>query len=752
MQMHSKLRSLAVAALIGIIGVSCSENSPNLPNVVSSSDVDAESTTLITSRRRCQGLVIKGRQPNIDCAEVTGIPANQLSIRTITGTVLEGETATVEVTLLRAEGNTDDVEVDFTTVDGSAIDGVFDRPNTLTADYTPVTGTLTFSGDVTTQTIDIVTLEDLDSNLSVSGVAPNEDFFVQISAPINADILDDTTAVIIRDNPVFATPLPTTIPSPGSTPTPGTPPGPANIIGLRSLGPVVEGQAAQFEVTLQRVAGNTDPVSVRFRLEDGTGTAPADFAAAENIVEFAADQTTQIIEVPILVDGLKEPDEQFNLRLFDPTNAFIVSDLAIGTILDAEPVPFVIVEDAEITEGGVLEFPVSLSGPVSETVTVAFTIDRRPQFTTAVSFEDSPNFADYFAPVSLSVVFAPGETDGQSFLIATRPDGVRDPVKVFAASSQFPGLDLDVDPVTLLPQFIPIPDGDHIRIFVSSVQSVSNLFGTFAPPADQEADAIGTILEDEPIPQIVVNNQAFPEDVGEAEINVRFEPPTNEPIPVSFQTVELGDTGPPPSSIVQLDQTVTQFTSGLLTFQISVEIPTIELDSPALPTPSFTVPGIPTDVPCFRIPDALQIGVENFSGFNCSTTFGASTAIFDSIDFTGLEVDSNDCVIVHQAATNPTQLSTQFATSEACAGLGGPVPAIAGVDFNAVSESTTISIPPRPDVLSGFTIPVEIVSGDDNNDKVFLIRVSSNDAALATPAAPDFVEATITIRNVAMME
>ena len=98
------------------------------------------------------------------------------------------ESGTVEITILRTQGSNGEVTIDYSTADGTAIAG---------ADYTAISGTLTFADGETSKTLAIEILDDLLEegneafNLTISNVTGGATLATANSAQI--DILDNET-------------------------------------------------------------------------------------------------------------------------------------------------------------------------------------------------------------------------------------------------------------------------------------------------------------------------------------------------------------------------------------------------------------------------------------------------------------------------------------------------------------------------------------------------------------------------------
>lgn len=76
------------------------------------------------------------------------------------------------------------------------------------------------------------------------------------------------------------------------------------------------------------------PVTVQFFTSNGTASASSDYVATNGFLTFAPGVQTQFVRVVILGDVVLEPDEQFTVRLQNPTNATLASAISTVTILD----------------------------------------------------------------------------------------------------------------------------------------------------------------------------------------------------------------------------------------------------------------------------------------------------------------------------------------------------------------------------------------------------------------------------------
>lgn len=99
-------------------------------------------------------------------------------------------------------------------------------------------------------------------------------------------------------------------------------------------GSMLEGNAAgtiSFKVTLSETSKNN--VLVGYATLDGTAKSGSDFTGkTDGELVFAAGETEKTISLPLLGDGVKEPDETFQVLLINPVNATIARDRATATI------------------------------------------------------------------------------------------------------------------------------------------------------------------------------------------------------------------------------------------------------------------------------------------------------------------------------------------------------------------------------------------------------------------------------------
>jgi len=212
-----------------------------------------------------------------------------------------GTTAfTFTVTLNGASPDT--VTVDFATADGTA--------TVADGDYQSNSGTLTFVPGDTSEPITVLVNGD-------TKFEPNEDFFVNLSNPVNGTIADGQgEGTIVNDDPVPAISIDDVAVDEGNF---GTTP-------------------ATFTVSLSNPSFQT--ITVDFATADGTATtADGDYLPAAGTVTFLPGDTSENLTVTVNGDTKVEPDEDFFVNLSNAVNATIADGQGEGTIVNDDLSP-----------------------------------------------------------------------------------------------------------------------------------------------------------------------------------------------------------------------------------------------------------------------------------------------------------------------------------------------------------------------------------------------------------------------------
>jgi urease beta subunit len=277
-------------------------------------------------------------------ADAAGITVSVRPARAV-----EGRALAFAVTLSRPSRKV--VTVDFATMEGSANDS---------NDFVARAGTLRFRPKQRARRVDVAVNTDQQDE-------PEESMSLVLSQPTRARLgrhvaegtiedIDDPPAVSIADTSAS------------------------------------EGDDLNFDVTLSAASGHAITVEVATDTYVGT-------------VTFEPGQTSQVQSVATTEDQDVEPDETITAVLSDPENASLGDAQATGTIVDDDvELPSISAGDTSASEGSSgsttsLRFPVTLSAPSTDLVTVDFT-----------TIEQTATGADDYAASEGTVRFLPGDT------------------------------------------------------------------------------------------------------------------------------------------------------------------------------------------------------------------------------------------------------------------------------------------------------------------------------------------------------
>ena len=235
------------------------------------------------------------------------------------------------------------VSVNFTTANHTALAG---------SDYLSQKGVILFAPGQTTKMISVPVLPD-------SRYEGNEDFYLNLSNPLNAGIFDGQGLLtIIDDDPIPSVTI-------------------TDAAVTEGTGRTVN---AVFTVILNTISGL--PVTVDFSTADG----PVGLTGAVGDVDYTtinggsvtipAGQTRKTFSVPVIGDALHENTETFlaNVALDSTTatNAALVKNQVTGKIIDNDAAPLVRISNVTVNEGDDAVFTVKLSAPSGLDVTVSY--------------------------------------------------------------------------------------------------------------------------------------------------------------------------------------------------------------------------------------------------------------------------------------------------------------------------------------------------------------------------------------------
>ena len=254
---------------------------------------------------------------------------------------------------------------------------------------------------------------------------------------------------------------------------------------LRIDDAVAEESAGQMVFALRLDRSYPAAVTTLYQTRGASATEGVDYVGVAGSVRFEPGETEQTIVVPLLDDETDEPDETFQVLLSGVQQARYTSSEATGTIVDDDFAPVLdIVQEVRVSEGaGSAVFAVTLSAPSAFEVTAAYaTMDGTARAG-----------ADYEATAG-TLRFVPGMTAG-TIRVPLVDDAVREPEETF----------------TLLL-------GEVRHADLGSGQST------------------GTIIDDEAVPELRIDDVTVSEDAPGAVFTVRLSGESATEVRVDFAT------------------------------------------------------------------------------------------------------------------------------------------------------------------------------------------------------------------------
>ena len=390
--------------------------------------------------------------------------------------------ANFAVTLSAPSGR--NVTVNYATANGTAV-----QPG----DYTTTSGTLTFTPGQVAKTVSVPIVGDLTDE-------PNETYVVNLSGATNATIADNQGAgTIVNDDTA-----------------------PSLTINDVSL---TEGNAGTtnmtFTATLSAASGKT--VTVAYATADGTATAPADYTASSGTLTFNPGVLTRTFTVPIVGDTRDEFDETFVANLSSPVNATIADNQGVGTIVDNDPTPSLVINNVTVTEVDAGSVTATFTATLSAASNKVVTVDYATSDVTAIAPGD-------YTAASGTLTFAPGVTT-QTVPIAVQGDLLNEASETYRVTLSNPGN-----------------------------ATITTAIGT------------GTITDNDPLPSIVINDVSQTEgNVGttNADFTVTLSAPSGRNVTVNYATAN--STAVQPGDYTTTSGTLT-FTPGQVTKTVSVPV------------------------------------------------------------------------------------------------------------------------------------------------------------------------------------
>ena len=285
----------------------------------------------------------------------------------------------VTVTVIRTGGLNNEIEVEYSTSDGTAVVGL---------DYHKTTGTLTFDPGVSSQVITVPVEDD-------TKYEANEVFKLSLSDLTGNGSLGarKTASITILDN---------------DTP-------PAVLQFSTSTFRVSEGGVSAV-ITVSRTGAAGDTMTVEYETGDGTAAAGSDYTSVSGILTFGPGVASQVFNVPITDDTVYEKSEYTKLALSNVTGNAVLGSRKTANLSilddDSPPAKIQFASSSYRASESSLAAIINLTriGSVEDEVTI--------DYTTADGTAEDP--ADYTQD-SDTVTFASGERN-KSFTVDLQDD------------------------------------------------------------------------------------------------------------------------------------------------------------------------------------------------------------------------------------------------------------------------------------------------------------------------------------------
>ncbi len=311
---------------------------------------------------------------------------------TVAGYQVSETAGTATISVQRTGDTSSAATVHFATSDGSATAG---------ADYTAVSGTLTFLAGQITRTFTVPILADVlcDGDETVN---------LTLSSPGGGSVLGRRSAAVL------------------------TILDPASCINFSDAAYHVGENHGPALITVARSGAATGTVTVRFATADDSAIQPGDYMAVNRILTFGPGVRSVTVPITIVNDAIIEGPESLNLVLSAVTGPATlgVRDTATLQILDADI-------------GGVIQFASAVytvsEGPVSATITVVRTGSTAGGATVDYSTSDGSATApgDYTTTTG-TLTFGVGQTS-LTFAVPIADDGLAEGVETVNLTLSNPG-------------------------------------------------------------------------------------------------------------------------------------------------------------------------------------------------------------------------------------------------------------------------------------------------------------------------
>jgi len=596
---------------------------------------------------------------------------------TINDMSVDEDAGTMTFTVTLSTPSVDPVSVDYASADNTSA-----NPATEGADYTGVSGTLTFAPGETTQTITVPITDDTLAEGS-------ETFDMVLSNPSNAVIADGTGVGTITDEA-----------APGAEDT--------VLVSITGDTAVDEGEApATYTVSVNEAPTQDMTVDISYSY---TSAESGDIVEGTTQVTIAANTTEVSFSVDTVDDAYAEGDEDFIVSISNPSlggfEAVAVNPAqsSVTTTISDEASP-----TAEDTA------TISISGDPSvvegDAATYTVSVDRVPLTDIEVTVQTGHVTTDDgdYVPVSTTVTIAAGTTS-VDFTVQTTDDNLAEGTESYTVS-------------------ITDTTGGSFENTVVGVSQVSTIITDEAAPTDPDADTAivsltgpGTVVEGETTTNYTVEISQAPVD----DVTVTFSYTTtdadgNDYVQVADVVIAAGTT----STTFSIDTIDDNIAEGDEDYTVSIDtisnggledVRASETENSV--TTTITEESVPTD------PDADTAYI---------SLFGPGTVIEG-------ETTTDYTVSISQAPVDDVTVTFNYTTTDAD---GNDYVAVGSVTILAGETDATFTIDTVNDNIAegdeDFTVSIDTITDGGLED----VRVSNNDSVTTTIEDNDTVEISI---------
>lgn len=243
-------------------------------------------------------------------------------------------------------------------------------------------------------------------------------------------------------------------------------------------------------VTVRLTKAYPLPVTVSYHTVDSSAVNGLDYQATSGVITFAPEDTLETISISILGDRFVESDEYFGIVIDTLSNATITSPRSNTRITNDDSYPGIVLSPVTVTEGD------------ATPVQAIFTVRLRKKYPAAVTLNYvtqsiTANAGGDFVYDSAQLIFPPDDS------VATIA-------------------------VAILPDLLDELNETFIVRFSSPVNATLTGAGT----------ATGTIIDNDPVPAIVINDTIVNETDGEAILTLRLSRQSEKQVRVIIRTLE----------------------------------------------------------------------------------------------------------------------------------------------------------------------------------------------------------------------